>query len=911
MVQGIGQFRASGFADGPDARPQGVVIIPGDTPGLPAAANGATVTRLTPGLWGPISGTRSTQYSTKGRPNSPVLREIRRLEAIDAARGRPTVVPGTWSADLERDPATIAGRWPYRSDADGYDDARYSTVYTPDTAEPRAPRPTDALRALLDGQVDAVTVRSAPGGTPVQLTTAPADARIPFSQGASTGVIRLGGATEAGLREYLAQSEPAATRRGNAALADPELKGQIMEQIRSIARDLSSDLAARGADVPYGQLIPEAERIFREQQGERFPIDPQTGLPSDIPVWSRGKAGADRAEMAAMNADPSGFSSTDPATADFRPKSSAALNPYGSVTLPVVGADGQISGYREIYPSDIAESRVLNADATFASDTFQEVPIGRLAQEANQASKTPVITGVALEDAIRAGRYRPFPYAERQGNMVGLLFRNSGEVIGPETLAALDGNLRRDAGDLTGGDPIAAAAVGSGLSGLKGRRVDPRVGALVAFGADGRPAARLTPEVRDGVYTGNLVQELAQPIYATESTTTELRAIPYADRQPNGPEAAEVTTELYRIGQPMNRDPERQRDPELARAVGVQQVMAPATDPGRLVGLAKLRSAIEDQGLQVVVPGSGETLGLPQLQERLQALRGQSSSQLNPAQPFFDVTTADGRVLQRLAYAKDPGGRYTGQLVPMVQREVGPSPFIGALGGAGLSDRDSGAMTNTRIRAERAVAAKPTAAELEADAPRLRAIAGLEQAVNALGSGAFMAPPSAVDGIKQVIVPKLLSGELSADQVAGLFPAGSHGRTMLRQAVFDASRGQAQLDFLDEGPRMEMRRFEQSPNQWFQQGDVPAPIRTDRPAPERTEQMAANERALAQQIFSPAAVRQLTVPGTEGPMPAAPNVVDEIDAYMASRPRQIRDRTVQPVTQGELFALPPRRPYYR
>lgn len=908
---GVGQFRPDdsrqpgvritlGAVPGLPATPAGPTFDPYDfnaaeaTPG--AMANGYTATRLGyRGLQGPISGTRTIvgmtrdgqPISASARPPSAMLRQQRLDASRAASRGRPNTEEGLWFTDpdsglptwqppqeapvtgnprrtaLQRvldgespeavlvDPALTGGRLD-RWDVNGNETlkaALASDLSTEEVAKALAlPVSTvDRLRQGLAGPsnneqpVQVPLIRGFPEGRrPEGLGLV--DAQNPSVDaflgrfGLQTPESLASAQREQVYRDILAASEVGPSWDDEGVSRD---QAQLMVDMAQEARN-------QGLEVSPSDLRAQARMLLAEQQGERFPIDAATGLPSDVPLAQRGQAGLDRQENLAMNADPGGFVGIDPTTTDLRQRNTSAPNEYGVVRVPVLDATGQIAGYRTIDPTQVAEIVTADPDATFTSDTFDEITLGRLVQQASDANKTPVITAGGLQAAQQAGRYVPLIGAQDDPKApVGFLYRSEARPrgLGVDQL-----------GDLLSGtvvindrnqQPVPAAdlALRARMAELAGRPAG-EPGTLTVTGADGRPIARLITQIRDGRYTGSLEVQQAQPVFKSSATTTVDRAIPFTDRERydaagnrSSAEVAPQAETLYRLGQAVNRDYTQLRA-DLAADLGVQRQQVVSGDPSRVVNLAKLRDVL-DAGYAIAPRGSGAdaALSLEELAAMGQAVRGQKPGAVPLETPFLEVINPAGKAVQRLGFQRDKGGSYTGALAPLVTAEVGPAPFVGGLGIDQQGGKDAGRYSGLRQSAEKNAAPN--------------AVARMDAVINELGKGAFMANPSVVNG-DQYVADMLIRGEITPDQVATIYPAGSYGRKTLQQEVLTRSGGNTRLTFLDDqGPDLAPRGPSGMSPMEFYRGATAEPV-----APRQVSQTPAQgdgslERALAQQLFGP------------------------------------------------------------
>lgn len=710
--------------------------------------------------------------------------------------------------------------------------------------------------------------------------------------------------------EYLAQSTPIRTLESAIEAQDPVLERQIKGEIAQIALQLAADFEQQGIPADPAKLLGTATRIHRESQvpgGEVFEIDWTTGLPSDVPPYLRGKAGALRAENLQANADFGGSIGADPTTTAGPRGARRQPNAYGVIQVPEVDASGRIVAVRTIDPSAVADVVVNDPDSTFSSEVNREVTFGRLAQEAMDANATPVITKVGLTAAQDAGRFLPRngPAKGLRGFLVRSDARSSG--VAPAQLAELfPGAVIREA---PGSERIfSPEEIDSRLSPFAGRTVDREPGTLIVEDSSGKPLALLRAQQSQGVYTGLL--DVADPVYEAPGVRPARvqRAIPYAQRGEDvkdgfriSNDTKEIESPLSRIGGYNNRDWGGLRR-DLATALGGvrrQQVVDPS-DAAR-VNVNRLRDALEG-GFIVVPRGAGRftvepptdatgrpvqldsqqerqlyleqlrqrSLSLDELTQVKNAASGQRADAIKLDTPFFDVYSPSGRLVEQLGFQRDESGeRYTGQFGKLKTVEVGLAPLIGGLGGDLGPNRGSYSGTRQRVEqladlaatagglSQQTIAALPTEQRrmLPADPAVLAQLptstAALNEFATEVGKGAFMAGPSVASG-DRLVADMLIRGELTPDQVAEIYPAGSYGRMMLQQEVLSRSKGTSRLTFLDErGPDLAPRGpAGMSPMEFYRGGAI------ESVAPRQTSQTPAQgdgslQRALAQQLFGP------------------------------------------------------------
>ena len=174
---------------------------------------------------------------------------------------------------------------------------------------------------------------------------------------------------------------------------------------------------------------------------------------------------------------------------------------FGSVPVPYRDERGQIVE-KNIYPSELAETRDANPDSTFAPDRSEELTLGALIGEAQEGRKTPVMGRQALEDAYRNDEFD----VDKDRNRVGFLKRGQERIpvfkvtgrddifrVGAPTARDYD-EARRDIGDPRRAEqnPLRSQIVGK-YRGKKGDRTR---------GTGGAPASRIKPEMTQAMEIG-------------------------------------------------------------------------------------------------------------------------------------------------------------------------------------------------------------------------------------------------------------------------------------------------------------------------------------------------------------------------------------------------------------------------
>lgn len=420
--------------------------------------------------------------------------------------------------------------------------------------------------------------------------------------------------------------------------------------------------------------------------------------------------------------------------------------------------------------------------------------------------------------------------------------------------------------------------------------------ALIQAWRDGRFKPLPQP---DGTLVGHLD---GKPIFAPMDGDEPLMMTrDIAMRGPYGDYVEQVPEQAYRVGFPLNRDDDFIRE-ELGSIPQLQVRTRLAPQADRPISLAALLSK-SDEGFEIVSADTPLLSVSPEgLKARVAMLRQQSadidSETGRPVNSFggrLDVYK-DGRLLQSIVPEVDQGGTYTGRFLPLQERAEGPSFLLPT--------------TLERIKGEEFGARRGGMGKYES---------GFEGTLNRLGKGAFMQGPRTADGIRDVIVPLLVSGRLTAEQIQGdprlshLFRPGSHARRILDQEVMSSSGG-GRRDLLAPlvGGTVESSPMGQSPpnefwKTWRPQGFDASPV-TPQVDP-RAVQLGINlsgdrpQAEAARRILRQSGQMSLPVSDLGGQY--TPSYVDEVADYMARRaatmPRAgARDRSA---IQGEFFPV--------
>jgi hypothetical protein len=358
---------------------------------------------------------------------------------------------------------------------------------------------------------------------------------------------------------------------------------------------------------------------------EQFPVNWSTGLPDDTPLFARGKSGADRAETRALGGTVLGSIGQDPSlvSTQFRGKASGE-EPETMVPYVYHKGGGEFE-IRDIDPTQVVENIEIDPSkrtSAHTSDSFEEVTLARKIQKALEDAKIPLMPLSALEDARRRGRFLP-NRDEQRGTLAGYILDQGVPGNAPRNLASAD--------DIPEADLAAKAGIWNPV---------------------------YAPQTRDG-------------------RLTMRRDVP-PERGYGNAEA--IREYAYRVGGPLNRDPDRLREylKEALELAGVQTSKQYAV-PWRLedknqglTHLGRLQSGI-DRGFQILptTPGS-QPIAREKLASLVQRMRGQES---DPLASGLNVVY-DGKIVHRLLPERDLGGRLTGRFYTAQEQEIGPAVLI-------------------------------------------------------------------------------------------------------------------------------------------------------------------------------------------------------------------------------------------
>lgn len=598
---------------------------------------------------------------------------------------------------------------------------------------------------------------------------------------------------------------------------------------------------------------------------EQFIVNRGTGLPDDTPLYYRGRKGADRAETEAFGGTALGSIGQDPALASALPRGRSSGKQPETMVPYVHHKGGRQFEIRYIDPTQIIENLEIPASQRtnpYTSDSFVEVTLGRRLQEALQDTKTQVMPRSALEDA--ANRRRFLPSRNREGSLVGYIMDQS-----------VPGSASR----------------------------------AVRFAED-IPEEQLKPD-----------SGLWKPVYAPTNRGSNLempRDVPLG-----GGGSERILEQMYRVGGPQNRDPDRLRQ-YLGEALGLAgaSVSRDYAAPWRyeeqerdMVNLRRLQDTM-DQGFQVVPAGAGaQPISRDSVGAFLQQIRGKKD---DPAAQL-KVMRGD-ELVQRLVPERDQGGRMTGRFYLGQEQETGPAALI----------------EDELLRKEAEKFGKAQGLET----------ATLEGLAMALAGGGAWAPkfvpnsPANADPITALVAKAVLSDQELAGRpdlgqrleriTGGRFPilqrtAGdggaplvqvpaeiatrdSYARKVLEQAVHDMTDGAVPLPGIRErlqyqgqrnrGPapaNREFERFDPVGRRWVQTSSAEVidnarralAARPGQPAPAPVPSAPLQEQAARVLLGEAPAVAQLTLPGSRPTGTRSywsPNpTTDALAAYMASR----------------------------
>ena len=243
--------------------------------------------------------------------------------------------------------------------------------------------------------------------------------------------------------------------RSELAPAKQVMEGEYRQQLASL-----SPVQMLSGESPSGfELAEVAEVSGRAQRQAKKLLDErvQALQAASLDVQSRPRK--ERTED--FEVDPA---TNDRGGTELGPYStpSPEMSPYGSIEVPrtnkkgvlvkpKIGPQGQVVPEKDkfgrpipvnqtIWPAEGGYSTIKDPDATAVWDFQEESSIGKLVGRANEAAKTPVITGKGLELAERSGRFRLATDAEMaafapkgggRNNLHGFLLP-AGESVKPQ-----------------------------------------------------------------------------------------------------------------------------------------------------------------------------------------------------------------------------------------------------------------------------------------------------------------------------------------------------------------------------------------------------------------------------------------------------------------------------------------------
>lgn len=358
---------------------------------------------------------------------------------------------------------------------------------------------------------------------------------------------------------------------------------------------------------------------------EQFPVNWSTGLPDDTPLFARGRSGADRAETRALGGTELGSIGRDPALVSIQSRGKASGDEPETMVPYVYHKGGREFEIRYIDPTQVVENIEIDPSqrtSAHTSDSFGEVTLASKIQNALNDAKIPLMPLSALENARRRGRFLP-SRDEQRGTLAGYILNQGVPGSAPRNFASAD--------DIPEADLAAKAGIWNPV---------------------------YAPQTRDG-------------------RLTMRRDVP-PERGYGNAEA--IREYAYRVGGPLNRDPDRLRE-YLKEALGLAgvQISKEYAIPWKLedrnqglTQLGRLQSDI-DRGFQVLpaTPGS-QPIAREELAPLLQRMRGQED---DPLASGLNVVY-DGKTVHRLLPERDLGGRLTGRFYTAQEQEIGPAVLI-------------------------------------------------------------------------------------------------------------------------------------------------------------------------------------------------------------------------------------------
>lgn len=401
-------------------------------------------------------------------------------------------------------------------------------------------------------------------------------------------------------------------------------------------------------------------------------------------------------------------------------KSWGGINPYGPLGLTVSDAQGRVATRApgvpqllNVYPGETTgQIRTLDKDATALWDREEDPTLGRLVQEARNEARTPVITGVGLNELTRLGRYRQATATEMQAlaperenapnTLKGFVVQAGSRPMAasqliealskPENAARLQINRN---GQLVSLDPASAAA---GFNRILSVALDPANPefTITPSGRFARESADRLPELYlekpDGTISrlalavsteGNpslLVREWA-PVYESDAETKLERAKRNSLGQPI---VVPEITKLYRVGRPTNQNnaaiketlrdllPGFRTETPLNPRSGVRPLLQ-GQQRGDFVVMVRDR-----QGSRVLSPEETEAALVGLVQQAVDpavanVVVDPATNRIAGGAPQFMIQRPDGSILPMpVSVRPGPNPEPLVQL-PGVTREVGPT----------------------------------------------------------------------------------------------------------------------------------------------------------------------------------------------------------------------------------------------
>lgn len=319
---------------------------------------------------------------------------------------------------------------------------------------------------------------------------------------------------------------------------------------------------------------------------------------------------------------------------------------FGSVPVPYRNERGQIVE-KNIYPSDLAETRDANPDSTFAPDRSQELTLGALVGAAQEGRKTAVMGRQALEDAYRSQDF----VVDKDRNRVGFLKRGEEmipvfKVTGRDDIFRVGAPTARDYDEARRdiGDPRRAEA-----NPLRSQVRQQRRGGQRVRGTDGAPASRLSPGAKERA------EQIITPGYEQE-----IGAVPFLNR-----------ADVYEKIGGLRRNVEKKSGTSFNELLGELQAGAFMDSPS-VGNVFRDEAAVQGQILQL------RQQGYTNLADRLEAgISQQQRSRTGREVDLFSEEPVDPRfqeeyVVEREMTNQDITGQSTGDVENLGYSVINP-----------------------------------------------------------------------------------------------------------------------------------------------------------------------------------------------------------------------------------------------